>query len=192
MNQVVLQFSTTASIWTWRPPFYPNWASVVIRRMSHSPFSHVDLELPNGSLLGASNSPKAPIISGNPRGVAIRPNNYELYGFRRRMIIDTNLAQYIHLAALSQIGKPFDNSALRGFLSDKLPGNRDWRDPEQWFCSELIVWALELAGFWHPLKATVWPKNRISPSDIFMVLLFDRRWSNRETFWDVPALMAKK
>lgn len=170
---VTLQFSTTVNSWGNR------W-SWVIRHLSHSPFSHVDIELPDGSLLGSSDSPNASVVSGNPRGVAIRPNNYEQYGYRRRVVLDTDCD--IVGAALTQLGKPFDNSALSGFISDKLPIYRDWRAEDRWFCSELVAWALEQSGFWGKIIA-IWPKSRISPPDLLMILLFDLRWTNRETFW---------
>jgi len=179
----VLQFSTTVNSWANR------W-SWVIRHMSHSPFSHADIELPGtGYLLGASDSPDAPVISGNPRGVAIRPNAYEAYGRRCRMIIQTKRAEAVRAAALTQLGKPFDNSALRGFLSDAMPGTRNWQDPTAWFCSELIVWSFIKGGYWPELA--VWPKNRISPSDIFMLLLFDPNWTNKDSFWGLDKLPLK-
>jgi hypothetical protein len=184
-NSVTIQFSTTKNVWSWRPPFFPNWASFVIRHMTHSPFSHCDFELPDGTLLGASDSPKAPIISGNSRGVALRPSHYEDYGLRRRMQIKTDKADAIIAFAMAQIGKPFDNSALYSFWSDAAPGERDWHNPDMWFCAELVVCSIEAAGFWSPVPAQ-WPKNRISPPDIFMMLLFDPRWINSATFWTDP------
>jgi len=183
MNRIILQFSTTKNSWGDR------W-SWVIRHMCHSPFSHVDIELPDGSLLGSSDSPKARVIAGNPRGVAIRPNNYENYGYRRRMIIQTDKADAIIAAAKSQLGKPFDNSALKGFLSDALPGQRDWRDTLSWFCSELIMWAFETAGYWNTILS-VWPKDRISPPDMLMIFLFDPNWINRNTFWTDPKFLKR-
>jgi hypothetical protein len=186
-DTIIIQFSTTVNSWSWLPPFFLNWASWVIRHMSHSPFSHVDLELEDGTLLGASDSPDAPVLAGNPRGVAIRPNDYEQYGRRCRMIIRTNKANAIRAAARTQLGKPFDNSALRGFLSDAMPpGERNWKDPTAWFCSELVVWAFIEGGYWQDLR--VWPKNRISPSDIFMLMLFDPNWINKNTFWGLRTL----
>ena len=183
MPEIVLQFSTTKNSWGWRPPFFPNWASWAIRHMSHSPFSHVDMEIPGVGLLGASDSPKALVISGNASGVAVRPDDYEDYGRKFRMVIETPLADDIRAWAMTQLGKPFDDSALYGFLSDALPGQRDWRVADSWFCSELVVWAFEVAGYW-PSVPQVWPKNRISPSDMLMLFLFDTRWINRNTFWE--------
>jgi hypothetical protein len=158
--------------------------------MTHSPFSHCDIVLPDGSMLGASDSPGVPVIRGNPRGVAIRPNKYEDYGLRRRMIIETEKADDIIAFAMSQLGKPFDNSALYSFWSDAVPGARDWHNPDMWFCAELIVCSLESGGFWSAAPAQ-WPKNRISPSDIFMLLLFDPRWTNRQTFWTEPKYLKR-
>lgn len=175
MSEIALQFSTTVNSWGNR------W-SWVIRHFSHSPFSHVDMEMADGNLLGSSDSPDAPVVSGNPRGVAVRPPDYENYGRRCRMVIETAAADAVREIALTQLGKPFDNSALKGFLSDAMPGQRDWRATDKWFCSELVVWSFETAGFWGQVLP-VWPKDRISPSDMLMIFLFDRRWTNRSKFW---------
>ena len=153
--------------------------------MSHGPFSHVDILLPDGNLLGASDSPKAPVIVGNPRGVAIRPPTYQPFGLKLTMVIATPRAKYIRALAMTQLGKPFDNGALNGFLSDAMPGARNWRDPTVWFCSELVMWAFELSGYWGGILS-VWPKNRISPGDMTMIFLFDTNWTNRDKFWPEP------
>lgn len=177
-----IQFSTTKNIFSWRPPFCPNWASWVIRHMSHSPFSHCDVIVPEG-LLGASDSPKAPIIEGNPRGVAIRPFDYQDFGAKCRMVIKTPRARAIRAAWMTQIGKPFDNTALKTFLSDKRPTTRDWLVEDSWFCSEGIAWAIQTGGYWVS-PPSIWPKERLSPSDLLMIFLFDPQWINRDTFWN--------
>lgn len=182
-DELILQFSTTENIWSWKPPFFPNWGSAVIRLGTHSPFSHVDMELPGGYLLGSSNSPNAPVISGNPQGVAVRPSNYAPFAIKKRMVIYTPLADSIRLAALSQNGKPFDGGILRQFISPTSYRLLDWRDTRQWFCSELIVWAMELSGFWYPRHVVQWPRKLITPIDILILMLFDKRWTNMETFW---------
>jgi hypothetical protein len=199
-DQLILQFSTAAPDWRpWVPKFLQrpkmicllgdkNWASSMIRRTNHSPFSHVDIVIPSsemfegGGLLGASDNLKASMITGNARGVAVRPTDYQKFRYIRRMVISTNRANDIRRIALSQLGKPFDNGALKDFLSDSFPGRRDWRLTDSWFCAELVVWAMEVGGFWDiPLE---WPKNRVSPTDILLIMLMDPRWVNRETFWD--------
>ena len=184
-DEVVIQFSTTRNSWDWWPPFFPNYASWLIRHVSHSPFSHGDLELPGGALLGASNSPKAPVIRGNPCGVAVRPPDYENYGRKCRMVIETPLAEKIRATALTQLGKPFDNKALYRFLSDAVPTPRatDWLEETSWYCFELLAYAFYASGYWGD-PPNVWPNNRVSGTDLMMIFLFDPRWSNRETFWD--------
>jgi len=39
-------------------------------------------------------------------------------------------------AARSQVGKPYDLTALFGLLV-----RRDWQEDDSWFCSELVAWA---------------------------------------------------
>jgi hypothetical protein len=99
------------------------------------------------------------------------------------MVIKTDKADAIVAAATSQLGKPFDSRSLKGFLSAKFPGIRDWRDPDSWFCAELVVWAFERAGYWKnpPLP---WPKNRVSPTDTLLLFLTDDNFVNAGTFWE--------
>jgi hypothetical protein len=181
-DTVTIRFSTSTSKAS-------NWASAAIRRLNHSPFSHVDYLLPDGNLLGASDQgPKSPCIKGNPQGVAIRPSNYQLFGYRRDMVLKTDLADVVLGLAMAQLGKPFDSTALWDFLADDFPGVRDWSDPAAWFCAELKVATLDMAGLFAP-KKLMWPKNRVSPTDLLLILQMDDRWINRENFWNpIPGL----
>lgn len=183
MNQLVFRFSTSEDS-------LANWASAAIRRLNHSPFSHVDFCLPDGNLLGASDQgPLSPFIEGNPQGVAIRPPGYQRFGIRRDMVIETDKADAVFAKAKSQLGKPFDSSGMWDFLSDTPPGARDWRDPAQWWCSELAVWVLEQTGMFAPISVLAWPKDRVSPTDLLLIFLQDHRWVNRDTFWQpIPGL----
>ena len=189
-DRLILQFSTAAKEWKPRTPefakrfplslmFNKNWGSGLIRRANHSPFSHINILLKDGTLLGASNSPDAPTIHGNSRGVAQRPFDYQRFAYRRQMVLMTERADNIRQMAVTQLGKNFDNSALRDFISDSFPGLRDWRLNESWFCAELVVWAMETGGFWQP-KQLIWPRNRVSPTNILLVCLMDDRWVNRD------------
>jgi hypothetical protein len=199
-DRLILQFSTAAQDWKPRTPewckkfpvsmaFNKNWGSGLIRRACHSPFSHVDVLMKDGTLLGASDSPRARHIHGNPRGVANRPFDYQAFAYRRQMIIATDRADDIRRLMVTQLGKKFDHSALRDFVSDSFPGQRDWRLNESWFCAELVMWALEMGYVWGP-PPMPWPKNRVSPTDILMMFLGDSRWLNRDTFWaPVPGLV---
>lgn len=148
--------------------------------------------LEDGNLLGASNHPSGPIVASypesNPSGVAVRPPDYQHFRYRRRMILSTPRADDVRSIALSQLGKGFDNSSLRDFVNDRFPDERDWRLDDHWFCAELVVWAMETAGMFDgPLR---WPKNRVSPTDVLLLLLLDHRWLNRDTFWlPIPNLV---
>lgn len=162
------------------------WSSAVIRKISHSPFSHVDIVTPDGLLLGASDSPDAPVISGNARGVAIRPANYQAFGRRRIAEVFTTaaIADKFYELANAQLGCPFDTSALHAFLSDEVNTNRNWRADDKWFCSELVTWAFEEAGLF--AFTLLVPKDRVSPADLLLLL---NPYMNTATFWDtIPGL----
>jgi hypothetical protein len=177
--------------------------------MCHSPFSHVDFVLPPnfdnpiykrylgydplpnwaGMLLGASSmGDGTPCIAGNPNGVAIRPLDYEEFGYRRQMILNTPLADAIYARFLTQLGKPFDNGALKDFLSSNFPGVRDWRDLGLWFCAEGCVWGMEYEGLYGD-EGLNWPKNRVSPTDLLLLHANDPNWTNKKVFWEpIPGL----
>ena len=155
MDAVILQFSTSLE-----------WSSAFIRRICHSRFSHVDFILKDGSCLGASDSPLSPYLDGNPRGVAIRPPDYQDFGIRRRAVIPTPKADAIYAAAIGQLGKPFDNDALHQFLSGALAPT--WLLPDQWFCAELCAWAFYSKEFFaYPLVVNL---GRISPPELLILL----------------------
>lgn len=170
-DQIVLQFSTSTAL-----------ASMFIRRMAHSPFSHVDMVLSDG-LFGASDNPDAPVVRGNPRGVAVRPFDYQEFNIRRNAVIKTTKAPRIHDEAMTQLGKPFDVNAVSfsSFTSDE-PFDRSWRDKDCWFCSELMAWSFEKANYWG--RPLMWPKNRLSPTDFLLLFMFDPNFINWDGFWD--------
>jgi hypothetical protein len=200
-DTLILQFSTAAPDWKYKHlprfckrwpismMFNKNWGSGLIRRACHSPFSHVDMVMKDGTLVGASDSPWAPYIHGNPRGVASRPMDYQLFAYRRQMILATDRADDIRRLWVSQLGKGYDTDALKDMIADSFPGQRDWRLNDSWFCAEGILWAMEAGYFWGP-PPVPWPKNRVSPTDILMMCINDPRWLNRDTFWlPIPGLV---
>lgn len=155
MAEIVIQYSTSTA-----------FASSIIRRLCHSPFSHVDILLKDG-LLGVSGEDHK---LGDIGGVRIRPNPpwpyRETPKTARLTVTDSVHAAFMEVGH-NQIGKPFDNGALWDFLSDQ-PHDRDWRHPDSWFCSELIVYCLEQANFFpYPLVVA---KNRITPADSLLLL----------------------
>jgi hypothetical protein len=213
VNQITLQFSTCAptSFWPWSRG-WANRYSKAIRILGHTYFSHVDFVIPmdlvgswigrgeidarglsfqygDYALLGASSTPGGQVLSGNPRGVAIRPVNYLSFGIRRRMVLQTDRADAILAWAKTQIGKPFDNGALspKVFLSDPFYGeveSRNWRDPDKWFCAEYVICAFENGGYWGSGVKVPIKKNRVTPADGTMVFMMDPNLQNRATWLD--------
>lgn len=64
-------------------------------------------------------------------------------------------------AAASQIGKPYDYSALAG-----LALRRDWQSDDAWFCSELVAWAFDATG--QPLVRPEF-RRRVYPQHLWML-----------------------
>lgn len=135
--------------------------SEVIRAFDHSAYSHVDAVLPDGNLLGAR-SDKCGAV---PAGVQIRPNGYATFLTIKRIILPTmpECAKAFYDFLREQIGKGYDQSAILGFML-----NRDWREEDSWFCSELIASALEKAEYFSFQLAA--PSNKITPSDLLLAL----------------------
>jgi hypothetical protein len=169
MAELVVEFSTAApAAWIDR------WIvdrSKMICRLAHSPFSHGDYVLDDGNLLGASDNPGAPHVSGNPRGVAIRPPDYQAFALRRRAVIkttDDHKRRYESFLR-TQLGKPFDGEAvsLTTFLSADFT-DRDWRDSARWYCHELLVHGYEVAGIlgWKLINV----KNRVTAADHLLII----------------------
>lgn len=148
MAAVYLQFVLGAGI-----------PSRAIAWFSSGPFSHVDLVLDDGRLMGArSDVIKMPSGAVVPAGVQIREPNYERWKERVVMKLPCTELQKQSVIAfnLSQEGKPYDKTAIWGFMA-----GRDWRKQDQWFCSELQAAAIESADLTHPLYA---PKNKVTPA----------------------------
>ena len=102
-------------------------------------------------------------IGGAPAGVQIRTPDYDVWT-RREMISLPSGGNDAWLAFLtSQIGKPYDPTAIVAFAVE-----RDWREADSWFCSELQTVALERAGFFPQAIET--PSNEITPRDLLMML----------------------
>lgn len=146
--------------------------SYLIARACRSRFSHVDVVMPDGNLLGASDSPHAPFIEGNPSGVAIRPPNYQPFAIRRlaQLLAPEPVEKRFYEVLRSQLGEPFDNKAMHAIFDEDFTTDRDWRDASSWFCSELKAWSLEQAGFFPwPLVVS---KVRITPPDLLLMANF--------------------
>ena len=157
--ELLVQFSTSTA-----------FASGIIRRLTHSPFSHVDLLLPGEGLLGVSGPDNA---LNDPGGVLIRP--FEPWPYMHppkvaRLQTTAEVVRHTLEFARSQIGKPFDNGALWHFIDDPAGAgykHRDWRDPASWFCSEFVVRSTEVGCLFHYQLAVL--KDRVSPGDSLLI-----------------------
>lgn len=150
MGSINFQFSVCSDAGSW-----------LIRQYDHGPWSHVDAVMPDGSLLGSRDDE----VGGKPAGVQIRPPNYLPFETIKKISIScadsTTGLFYAFLA--SQLGKPYDQTAIAGFVFQ-----RDWREQDSWFCSELQAAAAEKSGLF-PFKLAT-PTNKITPSGLYLAL----------------------
>jgi hypothetical protein len=161
MGEIRIQFSTSKA-----------FSSDVIRRLTHSPFSHTDLVVPEG-LLGVSGKDDSIHDLGGVMVRSMQAWPYLTKPKTARVQCSDEVATAVIEIARSQIGKPFDSSALWSFFDDQavediVGKERDWRDTKQWFCSELIIFALEQGGLF-PYGLVV-AKNRITPADVLLMI----------------------
>ena len=141
MERIQLLFSTT------RHPF-----SGLIRAATWSRWSHV-------ALVAGPHVIEA-VALGGVRQVS---KAYALQRASDYCLVDlpAHNAQAIIDAARSQIGKPYDWTAVAG-----LGLHRDWQEDDSWFCSELVAWAADQAGeSWFRPEAL----RRITPQHLWML-----------------------
>ena len=114
------------------------WSSRLIRYLTNSPISHVDIVMPDGQLLGAL-----------PDGVKIRPANYGNWTTVYREVLDVDDLDAILEFAKAQIGKPYNYRAIWDMVRHK---ERAFQmQQSSWFCDEL-VYASVMAGKIHLLN----------------------------------------
>jgi hypothetical protein len=160
MDSIVLQFSTSTA-----------WQSGLIRVVTKSEFSHCDVVVTAEAAreVGISGlmpfgQPYGLLGASDPGGVMIRGPSYHQFRLRRRMTLKTDKAADVLKRLVTQIGKPFDNEAL--VRTYDLNWGPEWRDPDKWYCIELVIWALLEEGFF---ETRPWPVavrlNHITPED---------------------------
>lgn len=144
-NTVAVLFSTTTSPFSW-----------LIRLLTWSRWSHVSIV--DGDT----------IIQANALHGVIRTPLAEAIGTAKRVELVRLPARdpaAVISAAASQIGKPYDWTALLAWLL-----RRDWQEDDSWFCSELVAWCFTKAGcgiFRADRLARVTPEHlwMLEPSD---------------------------
>lgn len=147
---IVLQFVSNNSL-----------GSKVIEWFDHGLYSHVDSVMPDGSLLGARND----VIQGFAKGVQVRPASYVMgYAHVKRveLITSATIAEAYYEFVKSQIGKPYDTTAIAGFIA-----GRNWLEEDSWFCSELSTKGLVVSKFLQHLPSA--PCNKIAPDDELLI-----------------------
>lgn len=118
--------------------------------------SHAEAVMPDGTLLGAH-------YDG---GVQARAAGYDKAKMVHEQVVSLDVTpaqQSLFLSFLrSQIGKPYDIEAIAALVAQ-----RDWREPDSWFCSELQAAALEACGYLPKLAADV---SKITPRDLLLIV----------------------
>lgn len=135
-------------------------SSKIIAWFGAGNFSHVDVVMPDGQLLGA----RSDAIGGKPPGVQIRPAGYDNFALKVQFTLPASQTEVADCYAflMKQIGKPYDFTAIAGFIA-----GRDWRQQDSWICSELAAAALEAA---HILPALYVPTNKITPDALALAV----------------------
>jgi uncharacterized protein YycO len=121
-------------------------AAALVRAVTWSWCAHVGIALNNGWVVDATHE----------------------HGVATRRAVDDDSTRYFTVSApyavldhaYSQVTRPYD---WRGALGIGL--HRDWRRTNAWFCSELVAWAFEAAGF--PLLRAD-HIDRVTPRDLLM------------------------
>ena len=149
-----LQLSSPGEFFRYQFVRQPDLTSDLIALGGAGDFSHVDILLDDGSLLGA----RSDSVGGKPPGVQIRPADY-VKDWTHQVVIAVPCVPAQKAAALDfafkQLGKPYDKLAIAGFIV-----GRDWRSPDHWFCSELGARVGEAGGFFGEMYS---PVNKIAP-----------------------------
>jgi hypothetical protein len=154
---VVIQLSTESGI-----------GSAAIRYLSNSPYSHIDFVLPPGLKLPDGTTTKGGELLGARMsgGVQVRPPNYVKFTKVQRYICRA-APWAVYEYAISQIGKPYDVGGIVNFFSH----DRNWHDPDKWFCSELGEAAFEHE--WEPL-IIVEDSDQVTPRDLTLSVKLEK------------------
>lgn len=141
--------------------FVTTWESPVSRLIRAGEYgfwaSHTEAMMPEGTYLGAH-------FDG---GVMARPSTYDAGKYGQQMFVQIPCLQVqadmFHAFLRAQVGKPYDLGAIGALVFE-----REWRQTDKWFCSELQAAALEHCGFFSsPLCTDNW---KITPRDLLLIL----------------------
>jgi uncharacterized protein YycO len=132
--------------------------SWLIRFVTWSEYSHVDILLDGNYLIGAI----------APEGVVVHKADYRLKTASKAVIMELPVSSKIEALeyARSQIGKSYDWLGVLG-----IGLHRNWQENDKWSCAELAAMALD-AGGQKPFDSKF--HHRITPQDLLM-LNFEKR-----------------
>lgn len=123
--------------------------SWLVKHTTRSEFSHAEFVLPESKQA----------FGAYLDGVSFRPLDYA--HFDREVWFTAPRIDEALCWAVKQNGKKYDFSAIVGIFAD-----RDWRDCNKFFCSELVALAFERAGA--PILNPQFSPWRITPRDILL------------------------
>ena len=139
---------------------FDSFAGRAIQWFTQSTVGHVDTVVKEG-LLGAQAMDNLGCVGS---GVQIRAFDYG--GMKNRIRVTLNVSQPIadtyERFVRDQLGKPYDLTAIGGFVTD-----REWKESDSWFCSELVAAGLDYAHAF-PFRLIA-PANKITPGELLLV-----------------------
>jgi uncharacterized protein YycO len=143
-----------------RPSTGGSIVSKLIRIDTWSCWSHVDTVIPAGHPM-FPDCPDGGLLGAQKDGVKVRPWNYDPkskfeYLQTKSMSALQESLYYAYLK--SQLGKPYDTKWIFGYAL-----HRDWRNPDSWGCSDLVMAAFEMSGYYILRPEAL---DRTSPRDI--------------------------
>jgi hypothetical protein len=133
----------------WQFVLGADWSSRLIAwwGQGYGGWSHVDLLLPTGELLGA----RSDLVGGKPAGVQIRPAQYAAWKRRSVLTLPCSAAQADAAEdfARTQVGCQYDKRDILGFIL-----GRELQTKGEWICSALQLDVVETAGIIQKLHVT--------------------------------------
>jgi len=128
--------------------------SWLIRLWCMSSVSHVQFEFSDGVQIFPSVEVGKTVLTRN---------KYYTWEYPIEMNISTQQEKIIRAWAESQIGKPYDYTALAPFNVLIPRSKKYWRDDSYWMCSEFCAYGLELIG----VNLFSDTEKKIKPSDLY-------------------------
>jgi hypothetical protein len=129
--------------------YNPTWYNRAIRAYTWYPYTHVDYCMDDGSYISA--------IPG--KGVIQHTLSAKTEQF---LFIDADKPIVEHYLK-QEIGKPYDWWGIFGIAT-----HRNWQEPDKWFCSELIAYAINKSKPFFYINS-----NKITPRDVALVCRSD-------------------